>query len=116
MFNTNELTEKEYIQKVLQIGADSDEKIKQTNAYSDADIEEAAAFLDEELKELDSLEPPESLPQEIIDSHDSLYEGMEQLKTGIRDSGVQTLENGQTIVAMAMMLYGDYIEKKSGIN
>ncbi|MCF1685057.1 hypothetical protein LQF67_05585 [Tetragenococcus halophilus] len=111
LFSTDELTEKEYLQEIAQITVDSDDKIKQTDAYSDADINETVEFLDEEIKKVDSLDPPESLPQEIKDSQDTLHEGMEKIKIGIRDSDSEELQNGQTIVAMAQILYSDYIDK-----
>lgn len=111
LFSTDEITEKEYLQEIAQITVDSDDKIKQTDAYSDADINETVEFLDEEIKKVDSLDPPESLPQEIKDSQDTLHEGMEKIKIGIRDSDSEELQNGQTIVAMAQILYSDYIDK-----
>ncbi|GMG67493.1 hypothetical protein WN867_09610 [Tetragenococcus halophilus] len=111
LFSTEGLTEKEYLQEIAQITVDSDEKIKQTNVYSDAELNETVEFLGEELEKLDSLVPPESLPQEIKDSHDTLYKGVEQIKTGIDDSDAEMIEKGQTGVAMAQILYSDYIDK-----
>ncbi|WP_162302201.1 hypothetical protein [Tetragenococcus halophilus] len=111
LFSTEGLTEKEYLQEIAQITVDSDEKIKQTNVYSDAELNETVEFLGEELEKLDSLVPPESLPQEIKDSHDTLYKGVEQIKTGIDDSDAEWIEKGQTGVAMAQILYSDYIDK-----
>ncbi|WP_420999874.1 hypothetical protein ACOJIU_10500 [Carnobacterium maltaromaticum] len=46
-----------------------------------------------------------------LNSHETLYEGIERIRIGILEHDIEKIQAGQTIVAMALILYNDYIEK-----
>lgn len=111
MLSSEGLSEKEYVQEVVNIVVDSDVKIKQTDVYSDEDMQDTADYLGKQMKKLKNIKPPSALPQEIKDSHETLYEGIDKIRTGILEQDIEKIQAGQTIVSMSTVLYNDYIEK-----
>ncbi|EJO7700308.1 hypothetical protein NUL54_003070 [Listeria monocytogenes] len=113
LFSSGDLLEKEYTQEVMNIVDDSNLKIKQTDFYSGDGMKDTADYLSKQMKKLKDIKPPHALPQEIKDSHETLYEGIERIRIGILEHDIEKIQAGQTIVAMALILYNDYIEKNS---
>lgn len=111
IFSSGSMTEKEYIQEVSTIFAGCDEKIKQTDVDSDDSLKDTADYLSKQMKRLDGIKPPSTLPQEIKDSHETLYKGMDRIRTGILKYDIETIQEGQTLVSVASMPYTAYIER-----
>lgn len=111
LFSSDGLSEKEYVQKVVNIVVDSNVKIKQTDVYSDEGMQDTADYLGKQMKKLKDIKAPSALPQEIKDSHKTLYEGIDKIRTGILEQDIEKIQAGQTIVSMSTVLYNDYIEK-----
>lgn len=57
-------------------------KIKQTDVYSDEGMQNTADYLGKQMKKLKNIKPPSALPKEIKDSHETLYEGIDKIRTG----------------------------------
>ncbi|MBS7577100.1 MULTISPECIES: hypothetical protein [unclassified Enterococcus] len=111
IFSSGHMSEAEYVQEVVDIVNNSDDKIKQTDVYSDSDMKDTANFLGKEMKKLDSMKPPKNLPKAMKDSHTTLYDGIGKIKMGIEERDVDKIQTGQTIVSMTFIIYNDYIEK-----
>ncbi|AUJ84414.1 hypothetical protein [Enterococcus sp. CR-Ec1] len=111
LFSSDGLSEKEYVKEVVNIVVDSDVKIKQTDVYSDEDMQDTADYLGKQMKKLKDIKPPSALPKEIKDSHETLYEGVDKIRTGILEQDIEKIQAGQTIVSMTTVLYNDYIDK-----
>lgn len=111
LFSSGGRSEKEYTQEVMNIVNDNDLKIKETDVYSDDDMKDTADYLSKQMKKLKDIKPPSTLPQEIKDSHETLYEGIDRIRIGILEHDIKKIQAGQMIVAMALILYNDYIEK-----
>lgn len=94
----------------MNIVVDSDMKIKQTDVYSDEGMQNTADYLGKQMKKLKNIKPPSALPKEIKDSQETLYEGIDKIRTGILEQDIEKIQAGQTIVSMTMELYNDYIE------
>lgn len=110
VLSSSSLTEKEYVQEVVNIVVDSDNKIRNTDAYSDDELKDTANYLGKQMKALKRLKPPRSLPQDVKDAHEGLYEGMGRIKQGIEQQDFEKVQAGQTIVSMTLVLYNDYID------
>lgn len=111
IFSSGSMTEKEYIQEVSSIFASCDEKIKQTDVDSNDSLKDTADYLSKQMKRLDGIKPSSTLPQEIKDSHETLYKGMDRIRTGILKYDIETIQEGQTLVSVASIPYTTYIEK-----
>lgn len=101
--------EEQYMNEIEQIISESDMKIKSTNSYSTKSTEETITFLEKKLDKLNLMEPPETIPKSVKDSHHTLYQGIEKIKNGIKYNDTVMLEQGQTTVAMVQLIYNNYL-------
>lgn len=110
-FNTTERKEGKYLNAIFEEVYYSDEVIKDTahKGLTNDSIEYLIEELMESRGRIGQLEPPETLPVVVKDSHGTLEDGLEIIINGLRHHDAAELERGQTVVAISTLLYEKYV-------
>ncbi|MDI6680007.1 zinc ribbon domain-containing protein [Bacillus wiedmannii] len=116
-FNTTDRKEAKYLNSIFEEINKADDLLKHTanQDVTDKDFKHTAKELDDIKNDIKNLVPPETLPVVVIDSQKTLESGIEKVINGVRYTDAAELQRGQTTVAIAKILFEDYVQKQSDV-
>lgn len=116
-FNTTDRKEAKYLNSIFEEISKGDDLLKHSANQGSTDdvLKHTVKELDEIKDDIKNLVPPKTLPAVVIDSQKTLESGIEKVINGVRYADAAELERGQTIIAIAKVLFEDYVQKQSDV-